>query len=373
MLDKVYYGNSLQDWGISILIILGALLINKFVILLNRKVIRKITVKSATRIDDIFFNAVEKPILMGIVLLAIWIALGRLEMDPAVFGMIKKSYELLVVLNITWFFARFISSLIEENIAGRNGKTEEGRFGIDAKLLPLIKRGVLIIVWFTGIVTAFHNIGITITTLIGTLGIGGIAFALAAQDTIKNIFGGITIFTDHTFRIGDLIKFDSVEGTVVDIGLRSTRLLTYDKRLVTIPNYKLTDALITNISSEPGRRIVMDIGLTYDTAPEKMQEAINILKGMPGRIPGVKERDLVAVFHEFGDSALIIRFIYFIRKQADNLETKSKVNFEILNAFTQAGLDFAFPTQTLYFGNSPENPDIGGRLDSAAPESLHGC
>jgi MscS family membrane protein len=243
-------------------------------------------------------------------------------------------------------------------MAEKDDKMGKGRFGIDARLLPLVKRGVLVIVWFVGIVTAFHNIGITITTLLGTLGIGGIAFALAAQDTIKNIFGGITIFTDHTFRIGDVINFNSTEGTVADIGLRSTRILTYDKRLVTIPNYKLTDALVTNISSEPGRRIVMDIGLTYDTSPAGMEEAIQILKAMPGKVSGVRERDITVVFYEFGDSALIIRFIYFIRKSADILETRSKVNFEILNTFSQAGLNFAYPTQTVYFGNSPENPGV---------------
>jgi MscS family membrane protein len=356
MLDRVYYGNSLQEWGISILIVIGALFVNKLVVLLNRKIIRKITARSMTRIDDIFFESIEKPVLMGVILLAVWIATGRLELTSGVHETIKKSYEVLVVLNITWFFARFISSLIENSIVNKNDSSQESRFGIDAKLLPLIKRGILITVWFVGIVTAFHNIGITITTLMGTLGIGGIAFALAAQDTIKNIFGGITIYTDHTFRIGDVIRFDSTEGTVVDIGLRSTRICTYDKRLVTIPNYKLTDALITNVSSEPGRRIVMDIGLTYDTSPEKMQEAIGILKDMPARVSGVRKHDIVAGFHEFGDSALIIRFIYFIRKSADLTETRSKVNFEILSAFTQAGLDFAFPSKTIYFGDPSANP-----------------
>ncbi|MDR1380530.1 MAG: mechanosensitive ion channel family protein [Tannerella sp.] len=354
MLNTVYYGNTLQDWGISLLVIAGALLANKLIVILNRNIIRKITSKSATRLDDIFFTSVEKPVLMGVILLAIWIAAGRLNLGDRIHEMIGKSYDVLVVLNITWFFARFISSMIEKSIVDGNEKAGGGRFSIDSKLLPLVKRGVLIIVWCVGAVSAFHNIGITITTLMGTLGIGGIAFALAAQDTIKNILGGITIFTDHTFRIGDVIQFDSTEGSVVDIGLRSTRICTYDKRLVTIPNYKLTDALITNISSEPGRRVVMDIGLTYDTTPEKMREAIDILKDMPRRVSGVKNHDIAAGFFEFGDSALIIRFIYFIRKSGDNLDVRSKVNFEILSSFARAGLDFAFPSKTIYFGNSAE-------------------
>lgn len=348
MLDSMYYGNTLRDWGLSALIVICALFINKLITVLYRKVIKKITVKSATKIDDMVFDSLEKPVLMGVILLAIWIALGRLNLEDKVYAVIKNSYEGLVILNVTWFFARFFSSLIGEDLSNKDNKLQKNRFNIDSKLLPLIKRGVLIIVWFVGIVMALHNAGVTVTTLMGTLGIGGIAFALAAQDTIKNVFGGITIFTDHTFRIGDIINFDSTEGTVIDIGLRSTRVRTYDKRLVTIPNYKLTDALVTNISSEPGRRVVMDIGLTYDTTSEKMQEAITILKSMPGRVSDIRNSDMAAGFFEFGDSALIIRFIYFIRKSADILETRSKVNFEILNAFTQAGLNFAFPSQTVY-------------------------
>lgn len=355
MLDEVYYGNSLQDWGISALIIIGAFIVNKLFTLFDRKVIKKITSKSATALDDIFFNALEKPVMMGIILLAIWIALGRLDLGENFHDMVKKSYEILVVLNMTWFFARLASSLVDTSVPKEGGKPQKGRFHIDSKLLPLVKRSVLIMVWVIGIITALHNIGIKVTTLMGTLGIGGIAFALAAQDTIKNIFGGITIFTDNTFRIGDVINFNSTEGTVVDIGLRSTRIRTYDKRLVTIPNYKLTDALITNISSEPGRRIVMDIGLTYDTTLEKMQQAMVLLKDIPNRIPEVRDKDLSVAFNEFADSALIIRYIYFIRKSADITDVKSRVNFEILRSFNEAGLNFAFPSKTIYIENNTDD------------------
>lgn len=360
MLDKVFYGNSLQDWGISLLIIIAAFILNKIIVVLNKKVIKKITVKSSTVLDDLFFEALEKPILMGVILLSIWIALGRLDLGTHVNEIIKKSYEILVVLNMTWFFARLASSLVEIGTHKDTGKPQKGRFHIDSKLLPLIKRSVLIIVWIIGIITALHNVGIKVTTLMGTLGIGGIAFALAAQDTIKNIFGGITIFTDNTFRIGDVINFNSTEGTVVDIGLRSTRIRTYDRRLVTIPNYKLTDALITNISSEPGRRIVMNIGLTYDTSLGKIQEAMRILKEIPNRIPGVRDKDLSVAFNEFADSALIIQFIYFIRKTADNTGTKSEVNLEILRSFNEAGLNFAFPSKTIYIEN---NTDADGAVN----------
>jgi len=348
MWEQIYYNNSLKEWSISLLIVVGAFLFNKLIFLFYKYVIKRVTTKATSRLDDNFFASLENPIYMGVLLLAFWVATSRLHLEKEVFDIIKKSYDALIVLNITWFVARLSSAFIAVEVVENTNQKKRKRFQVDAKLYPFIKRTLLIVVWVIGIITALYNVGIKVTTLLGTLGIGGIAFALAAQDTIKNIFGGITIFTDRTYRIGDVIKFDSVEGTVMDIGLRSTRIRNYDKRLLTIPNYKLMDSIITNISSESGRRIVMELGLTYNTSLDKMQEAMQILKDMPNRIPEIRNKDLVVSFTDFGESALKITFVYFILKSADNYETRSKVNIEILRAFNEAGIDFAFPSRTLY-------------------------
>ncbi|MDR2384371.1 MAG: mechanosensitive ion channel family protein [Tannerella sp.] len=354
MLEKIYYGNSLGNWGSAVIIIVCAFVINAIIKLIINRIIRKITSKSKTRLDDILIDALEKPLFTGIVLFAIWIAGVRLEMNEKIHEIIIGSYDILIVIVITWFFARLFTELLE--YSSKNYDTDDrNKFSIDPRLLPLARRAVLIIVWLLGIITALHNAGVQLTTLLGTLGIGGIAFALASQDTIKNIFGGITIFTDKTFRIGDIIKFDGMEGTVVDIGLRSTRVRTYERRISIIPNYKLTDALITNVSSEPGRRVVTELALTYDTSVEKMQEAIDILKKIPQRIGEINKQDIMAVFTNFGDSALTLTYIYFINPDADIFETRSKVNFEILKSFNQAGLHFAFPSQTLYIAGKQDN------------------
>ncbi len=180
------------------------------------------------------------------------------------------------------------------------------------------------------------------------MGIGGIAFALAAQDTIKNIFGAFTIFTDKPFSIGDTVRIDQLEGTIVDVGIRSTKIRNYDKRLITLPNYKVADASIINITAEPMRRVVLKLGLTYVTTPEKMEEAMNILRAIPDKVEYITSKDLTANFTDFLDSALVITFIYFIQKRGDIAKVTSNVNMEILKAFNAAGIEFAFPTQTLY-------------------------
>lgn len=347
MWDKLYYGNSLRDWGISLLIIVGALIINKLISIINRRVVRRIAERSRTRIDDLLSEALEPPILLGVMLFAVWISLGRLDLGVKFHHFLRNAYEVLVTLNITWLFARVFARMTELIFIKSDGSATT-RLNISTHLIPLIKRGILIVVWTIGIIMALHNVGVTVTTLMGTLGIGGMAFALASQDTIKNIFGGITIFTDQMFQIGDIIRIGDTEGTVVDVGLRSTRLRTYDHRLVILPNSKLIDAVVTNISSEPGRPIVIDLGLTCDTSPEKMRQAMAILNSIDDRVHGVEPGSIIASFVAFADSSLTIRLIYFIRKSANILGTQTEVNLDILSQFNAAGLNFAFPTRTIY-------------------------
>jgi MscS family membrane protein len=347
MLEKVYYGNSLEDWGISLLIIVVGLVLNQLILLIHRTVVLRITKKSKTRYDDIFFEALKKPLLFGVMLAAIWVACERLNLGAKVYDLMVRAYHILVILNVTWFLARLAVALVEESFFREKGLRKKD-VRLNHHLFPIVKRGLLVLIWVIGGVTALGEAGVEVRSLWGTLGIGGLAFALASQDTVKNMLGGITIFVDRPFRIGDIIRFDATEGTVEDIGFRSTHVRTYDQRLVVIPNYKLTDVSVTNITSEPARRITVTLGLTYDTRYEQMEHALALLKRIPQAIPEVSDRDLVATFSEYGDSALLITFIYFIRKQSDIRETISKVNFEILRTFNEAGLNFAFPTQTVY-------------------------
>ena len=343
MLENELWGNSIENWGISILIILGAIIIVKLLSLLGKKVIKPFVTGTDNHLDDVIFYSLEAPVKFAIILLGIWIAIHRLVYPDSFVKVVDNAYSILIVLDITWFFGRLFSSLLQVYW----GKQSNGQAN---KMMPIIKRTILVIVWLIGIVMALSNVGVNISALLGTLGIGGIAFALAAQDTVKNVFGAFTILTDKPFSIGDTIRVDSYEGTVVDVGVRSTKIMNYDKRIITFPNYKITDTSIVNISSEPMRRVVLNLGLTYDTTSEKMKEALELLKSIPKRVENVSSNpsDIVAVFTEYSDSALVIMYIYFIEKQGDILGVTSNMNMEILAAFNKAGLNLAFPTRTVY-------------------------
>lgn len=346
MLDTVVWGNTVENWGISVLIVLGTILVTKLVSLFNKKVLKNLTLKTKNKLDDIIYDSLESPLLFGLMLLGIWIAIHRLVYPDKFVLAVDGAYKILIVLNVTWFAAKLIISLIETYwetpVRAQHGHTQVNR------MMPVIKRTTLVLIWIIGIITALSNVGVNISALLGTLGIGGIAFALAAQDTVKNIFGAFTILADKPFTIGDIIRIDGFEGTIVDVGVRSTKMMNYDKRIITFPNYKIADASIVNISSEPMRRVVMKIGLTYDTTAEKMNEAMELLRGIPSRVKYVSAEGIKANFSEFQDSAMTITFVYFIEKGGDIAGTSSNVNIDVLASFNKAGLNFAFPSQTLY-------------------------
>jgi MscS family membrane protein len=145
---------------------------------------------------------------------------------------------------------------------------------------------------------------------------------------------------------------DNFDGFVEDIGIRSTRLRTLEKRMVTIPNYKIVEASVVNISNESMRQVVLKLGLAYNTTPNKMNEALQILKDMPNRIKYVDANEVVAAFTDFNDHALVITFAYFIQKKGDVMETPSQVNSEILRSFNENGIKFGSPTQMIYVENN---------------------
>ncbi|MDR2968878.1 MAG: mechanosensitive ion channel family protein [Tannerellaceae bacterium] len=348
MLEQVVWGNTVEKWGISIIIIVGVLIVAKIVSVLNRKIIYAITRKTQNKTDDVVYDALESPVLFGIVLLGIWIAFQRLEFPENTVKAVNDAFRILVTLSITWFFSRLCSSLIDLYRFNTPDSTSSKTKEQSARMIPMIKRIVLSAVWIVGLIMALSNAGVNISALLGTLGIGGIAFALAAQDTVKSLFGAFTILTDKPFNIGDTVKIDNFEGTIIDVGIRSTKMRGYDNRIVIFPNYKIIDASITNISSEPTRRVVAKLGLTYHTTPEKMQDAIDILMKIPGKVENASPNDMTAFFSEFTDSALVITFTFFIEKTGDFRKVTSDVYMEILKDFNSAGLNFAFPTRTIY-------------------------
>ena len=189
-----------------------------------------------------------------------------------------------------------------------------------------------------------------------SLGLVGMAFALAAKDTAANLFGSLVIFTDRPFKIGDWIQTPQVEGTVENIGIRSTRVRAFTQALISVPNATIANSPITNWSKMGRRRIKTRLGLTYSTTKEQMQNILEGLRAMLKNHPDIHDDTIMVRFDEFGDSSLSI-FCYFFTTTtnwAKFLETKEDVNFKIMEIVEKNGSSFAFPSQSIYVESMPK-------------------
>lgn len=344
LLTQSYYGNTLQSWIISLFIILMSVVLGKLIFWVFSKFIRLFTAKTKTRLDDIIVDMVEEPAVFLVIVMGIWFALRSLVLPESLTTIIANSYQVIIALLVGWMLSRLFDALYREYLIPIADKSEND---LDDQLMPIISKGIKMIIWVMAIIIGLNNAGYDVAALIAGLGIGGLALAMAAKDTVSNIFGGFTIFADKPFRINDRIKIAGYDGTVIEIGVRSTRLKTLDGRIVTMPNAKFADAPVENISWEPSRKVKLDLGLTYDTQPEQMQKAMDLLADIIAKNNSTEENSTIA-FNGFGDFAMNIMFIYYIKKGEAIAGTQSDINMEILRSFNQAGLEFAFPTQTLY-------------------------
>jgi MscS family membrane protein len=344
ILTQSYYGNSLQSWLLALLIIVISIMVGKVIYWVFSRFIRLFTAKSETRLDDIIVDMIEEPAVFLVVVMGIWFALQSLVLSETVTRVVASAYQVIVALLVGWLLSRLFDALYREYMVPLASRTEND---LDDQLLPILSKGVKMIIWVMAIIIGLNNAGYDVAALIAGLGIGGLALAMAAKDTVSNVFGGFTIFTDQPFKINDRIKIAGYDGTVIEIGVRSTRLKTLEGRIVTIPNAKFADAPVENVTREPSRKIKLDLGLTYNMTPEQIQTAMDILKTINQENSNTEDSPVVS-FNAFGDFAMNVMFIYYIRKGASIADTQTEINMEILRRYNQAGLEFAFPTQTIY-------------------------
>lgn len=344
-LAKEFYWNTVGEWLIALAIILGSILLGRVVFWVLSNIVKKLTAKTKTNIDDIIIDMIEEPVAFAVSILGIWYGLDALHLPDVGHIWINRIYYLLIIFNIAWLINRLIDALIEEYLVPIIEKSESD---LDDQLLPILRKGVHAAVWIMAVIVGLNNAGYDVGALIAGLGIGGLAFALAAQDTVANFFGGVTIFVDKPFTVNDWIKINGHEGIVEEVGIRSTRIRTFPGRLITIPNKVFAESAIENVTVEPSRRVILVLGLTYDMDHNRVQEALKLLAEVHGKFSSQLEEKHLELFDSFGDFSLNVKFIYYIKKGEDVFHLNSQINLEILERFNTAGLDFAFPTQTIH-------------------------
>ena len=221
---------------------------------------------------------------------------------------------------------------------------------MDDQLIPFaIEIGRILVVIFALFFILGNVFDINITALATGLGIGGIAIAMASKESLENLLGSFTIFFDRPFTVGDVVKVGTVTGLVEKVGFRSTRIKTFDKSVVTVPNKKMIDAELDNLGLRPVRRVKFHIGLTYDTSTEQIKNIVSDIQEMINSHEKTNEEGKVR-FQEFGASSLDIMVLYYVNspKWEDLIDVKEDVNYKIMDIVKKHNSDFAFPSTSVY-------------------------
>ncbi|MBL6645369.1 MAG: mechanosensitive ion channel family protein [Flavobacteriales bacterium] len=344
ILQTNFLGNALEQWLMALAWAVGGIIVARLAYKIVGRIARKVSAKTRSNLDDLIVDKLEEPLVLALTIIALRTGYGELTFGDGVDTFIDSAMKVAYALNITWGIARLVDAVILNFFVPFTLKKESAmmdQFG------PILRKGLRSGIWVFGLIMALNNAGYDVGALIAGVGIGGLALAMAAKDFVSNMFGGITVFVDQPFKVGDRIQISGYDGTIEEIGLRSTRLRTLAGRLVIIPNFKFTDSFLENVAVEPSRKVSLTLGLTYDTTPEQVEAAIGILKAIVAERQDTLEADPTIWFDSFGDFSLNVKMVYYIKKAGHWAYSPSEVNLEILKRFNAAGLDFAFPTQTL--------------------------
>ena len=377
-LEQIFFGNSLRNYlYFSSILLFGLLFKRVFSKLLNRLMFLLFKRIEPDTEPKVFIEMLLKPVEFLIILIVIYLSINQLDypLNEVIFRrtslidnvptlyelkvvqVVDKLILLLFIISAFWILLRiidFIAHVFKYKALFSLSKSDD-------QMVPFIKElSKIITVIFAFFVILGTVFNLNVATIIAGLGIGGIAVALAAQDSLQNLLGSFTIFADKPFLVGDLVRIDKFEGTVEKVGFRSTVIRTLDKTLVIIPNKKMVDSPLENLSLRNLRRVKFKIGLRYDTSAEVIRKICEEVQKVVNDHP-VTNEDTLVTFDSFGDSILNIQVLYFISIVDYNefMRIRQDLNYKIMAIVKVNGADFAFPSQTVFHDYVAEKPQGG--------------
>lgn len=320
-------------------------ILSELVVIISRKLILRLTQKTKTQVDDQIVKKTNKPISIILLLIGFRLALLPLGIKPNVMNIIESVLSSFTIIVITYIVIAVLDILIDN---WGKAVAEKTKATIDEELLPVFHRFSRIFISLIGLLFILPVWGIQIGPLLTSLGIAGVAIAFALQATLGNIFGGISLILDKSIKVGDKIKLDTdTMGTVVDVGLRSTKIRTWDNELIIIPNGKLADSRILNfVQPDPSVRIVLDFSTEYGSEVSKVRKVvIDVVKNMPSVLKDPVPKVMLV---EMGDFALKFRLLFWVDSFDVKFDVKSLATEDVYNALRKAGIAIPFPTRTVY-------------------------
>ncbi|MBN2080342.1 MAG: mechanosensitive ion channel family protein, partial [Spirochaetes bacterium] len=349
----------LQIWqwaGLFLAILLGLMV--KFVVKAGVDLVNRISARSSRVWFMKTAKAFSGPTSLLAATLFWYISYRLLGFDGGVQTFLRIVLQILLAGALLWLLYRLMGVFSDylADVASRTPST------LDDKLVPIATRALRIFIVVFGALVAVQNMGLNVMSVLAGLGIGGLAFALAGKDMVANFFGSLMILFNGPFQVGDWIIVGSAEGTVEEIGFRTTRIRTFYNSVITIPNGELVIKEVDNMGRREYRRVMATVGVTYDTPPDLLREFIDGIKKIIADNPHSKKDAIYVVFNGYGDSSLDIMIYYFIKVPdwMTELEQKEDVFMKIFRLAAQLNVDFAFPTRTVHMGTDSGKKGAGG-------------
>ncbi|GAB6082972.1 mechanosensitive ion channel family protein [Desulfuromonas carbonis] len=349
ILKETFLGITLGRFAAAFAILLFALFLKKILAQFFARVIFPLAARTRSQYDDLLLGALQKPVEFLVIIAGLFVGVQVLQLPSDPVNLRRFAHALLKVLvtfDGAWIFFNLVS-LVEVYLEKWVSRTEST---LDDHLLPFVRKSLRIFIIGIAALMTIQNLGYSISGLLASLGIGGLAVALAAKDTLSNVFGSLMIIMDRPFHIGDWIKAGDLEGTVEEVGFRSTKVRTFAKTLISVPNSVITNMAVDNFSRMPKRRIKLTVGVTYQTTPEQMRRAVTAIRELLGSHPAIDQEFYLVNFTDFGASSLDIMVYCFTTTTVwgEYLDAREDLCLRIMEILEGMGLEIAFPTRTLY-------------------------
>jgi len=348
-LGKTFLQNRVLDYILVLVWFISGIVSIKIVTSIVLKRLRSWSEKTTTTIDDFLVSSFESKLLPALYIFVLYLSFRSLNLSPG----LAKGFRVVAALVFSYFGIRFLIGVmnyaIEAYLARR--EVEESR----RKSLKGVLTILNVVVWGVGITFLLDNLGFEISTVVAGLGIGGIAVALAAQAILGDLFSYFVIFFDRPFEIGDFIIIGDYMGAIEHIGIKTTRVRSLSGEQLVFSNTDLTNARIRNYKRMERRRIVFKLGVVYQTTLDQIKDVPGIIKNI---ITGVNDTIFDrAHFSSFGDFSLDIEVVYYVLSSDYNkyMDIQQNINFAIKEEFEKRGIEFAYPTQTLFVERNQEN------------------
>lgn len=356
-LDTVYWGNSVKVYLIGLAILLAVSIAGHILKLIVVHKLKKWADRTVTQFDDFLISSLSRTLIPLFYVLGFYAGISQLQFGAGA----ERVIEVIVKILVTYLIIRVIVTTISFLIASSIRKRDRG----EEKLRQT--RGIMLVIsvtiWIFGIVFLLANLGYNVTTIIAGMGIGGIAIALAAQTILTDLFSYFVIFFDRPFEVGDFISVDDKSGTVNEIGIKTTRLNAVGGEELVFSNTDLTNSRLHNFGKMSRRRVVFKLGVVYETTSRELEFVSDTLA-----VIVKKQKDVIfdrAHFTSYGSFSLDFEVCYYVIGDSYNkyMDIQQAINMEIFQTFSEAGINFAYPTQTLL--HSIVSDETAGRGDKS--------